>query len=230
MPTDYKLCNYQTPRVKFLISHYRAVHLNDDNFNVKCDLEGCEQQYSKCSSHVLHIYRCHRSFLVCDDPVSSDPDPASSDPDLASSEDAGPSIVSQPIAVESTGDTIDPFVMDQFQGLDAEQQQKMSALFLLGLKGHCLSQAAVDDIISSCQDMFKHHNLRIRAGVQERLLNFGIDVLRSIPFCHQLRILLLDYTQHTCKRNFIVKSLAVLQALVFMYSATSIIWTTLSIG
>ena len=24
--------------------------------------------------------------------------------------------------------------------------------------------------------MFKHHNLRIRAGVQERLLNFGIDV------------------------------------------------------
>ena len=49
-------------------------------------------------------------------------------------------IVCQPIAVQGTGDTIDPCVMDQLLGLDAEQQQKMSGLFLLGLKqGHCLS-------------------------------------------------------------------------------------------
>ena len=133
------------------------------------------------SNNILNVHHIFLSassfFLVCDDPVSSDLDPVSSELDPASSEDAGPSTVSQPIAAECTGDTIDPFVMDQLLGLDAEQQQKMSALFILGLKeGHCLSQSAIDDIISSCQDMFKHHNLRIRAGVQERLLNFGIDV------------------------------------------------------
>lgn len=31
-------------------------------------------------------------------------------------------------------------------------------------------------IVSSCQDMFKHYNLCIRACVQDRLLKLGIDV------------------------------------------------------
>lgn len=38
------------------------------------------------------------------------------------SEDAGPSIVCQATAAQGTGDTIDPFVMDQLLRLDAEQQ------------------------------------------------------------------------------------------------------------
>ena len=178
MSTDCKLCNYWTPSLKFLISHYRAVHLNDNDFNVKCDLEGCEQQYSKRSSYVSHVYRRHHSFIVCDDSQSV----SMNDP-LTSTEDPGPSSVNQPYLVgqnesdHSAGDTVDPYVMDQLLGLDAEQQQRMSALFLLGLKeGHCLSQVAIDDIVLSCQDMFKHYNLRIRAGVQDRLLNLGIDV------------------------------------------------------
>lgn len=77
--------------------------------------------------------------------------------------DASPSGVNEPCEVgqkdsgRSAGDIVhvDPHVMDQLLGLDAEQQQRMSALFLLGLKeGHCLSQPAIDDIVSSCH-MFK---------------------------------------------------------------------------
>ena len=51
-----------------------------------------------------------------------------------------------------------------------------STLFLLGLKeGHCLSHAAIEDIVASCQDMFRLYNLRIRAGLHERLLTLGIE-------------------------------------------------------
>ena len=137
------------------------------------DFEGCGQKYSKCSSYVSHIYRRHRSFIMSD--VS----------ESVSMSDAGPSGVNEPCEVEqndsdrSAGDVVhvDPHVMDQLLGLDAEQQQRMSALFLVGLKGgHCLSQAAIDDIVSSCQDMFRHYNIRIRAGVQEQLLNLGIEI------------------------------------------------------
>ena len=105
--------------MKFLLSHYRAVHLSDDDFNITCDFEGCGQQYSKCSSYVSHIYRRHRSFIMSD--VS----------ESVSMSDAGPSGVNEPCEVEqndsdrSAGDVVhvDPHVMDQLLGLGAEQQQ-----------------------------------------------------------------------------------------------------------
>lgn len=182
---DCQICNYRTPDLKSLISHLRAVHSKDDDFSFVCDIDGCGQHYAKCSSYVSHVYRKHRCYIINEDQNedihmdSSSGVPGSSTLQTAMNEIEFERIESHHDDDIDTG--VDPFIMDQLLGLDVEQQQRMSALFLLGLKeGHCLSQTAVDDIVSSCQDMFMHYNLRIRVGVQEQLLKVGIDS-NSVP-------------------------------------------------
>ena len=52
--------------------------------------------------------------------------------------------------------------VDQLLGVDAEVQKK-SALFLFGLKEkRCLSQTAVNDIVTACKDLFKHSVSRVQ--------------------------------------------------------------------
>ena len=64
--------------------------------------------------------------------------------------------------------------VDQLLQVDDEVQSKQSALFLLRLKeGRCLSQVAVNEVVSACQELFKHTVGHIQAGVRERLALHG---------------------------------------------------------
>ena len=66
--------------------------------------------------------------------------------------------------------------VDQLLQVDAEVQRKPRALFLLRLKeGRCLSQVAVNEVVSACQELFKHTVSRVQAGVRERLALHGVD-------------------------------------------------------
>ena len=132
---DCQICNYRKPDLKSLISHLRAVHSKDDDFSFVCDIDGCGQHYAKCSSYVSHVYRKHRCYIINEDENedvhmdSSSGVPGSSTLQTAMNEIEVERIESHH---DDTDAGVDPFIMDQLLGLDVEQQQRMSALFLLG--------------------------------------------------------------------------------------------------
>lgn len=66
--------------------------------------------------------------------------------------------------------------MDHLLGMDAENQRKTSALYLMKLKEiHRLSQTAIDDIVEGSQTVFNHVIHRLHAGVRSKLAEIGVD-------------------------------------------------------
>ena len=64
----------------------------------------------------------------------------------------------------------------QILGTDKFEQKKESAMFILHLKEvKCLSESAVQSVISSYQGMLKYSVQRIQAGINEKLHSNGIN-------------------------------------------------------
>ena len=65
----------------------------------------------------------------------------------------------------------------QLIAVDAETQQRSSALFLLKLKEkRCLIQTTIDDIVESSQLLFAQSIEHIQAGVEDKLAEEGVQV------------------------------------------------------
>jgi hypothetical protein len=66
--------------------------------------------------------------------------------------------------------------IDRLLGRDAHEQKKKSMLFLMQLKEERLvSQAAVNDVVAGCKEVFAHTLCRIKAGINEKLSQSEID-------------------------------------------------------
>ena len=66
--------------------------------------------------------------------------------------------------------------INQLLHRDTQEQMKKSCLFLMQLKEErLLTQAAVNDVVSGCQEVFQHTLGHLRAGVSQKLSQSGID-------------------------------------------------------
>ena len=73
-------------------------------------------------------------------------------------------------------DNLDNPDLDHLLGVDADQQKRTSALFLLKLKEtRQLSQTAVDDVVEGCRSVFSHTISRLHNSVRAKLAEKGVD-------------------------------------------------------
>ena len=186
IPIDCNFCNFRAPTLNFYVSHLRSVHAEDSDFHITCGIDGCVNNYQKCSSFLSHVYRNHREALLVPGSRCVSLPPASDDPATATTTNVGTEeglfggeLYSEEHARNGDlGTATAPFDHSLHQILqeDDVQQQKRSALFLLKLKEvKGLSQSAVNVVVSGCQELFQHSVGRIQAGVGERLSMQGID-------------------------------------------------------
>ena len=166
------LCNFNAPTRNLWLSHIRSVHHEDDNFFVTCGIDECTSTYTRCASFVSHVYRQHRNVVVSS--KNSENALEISNTDVSEEVDYN-------TMYEGEERTDLQHAIDQITQNDNEQQQKKSALFILNLKEiRCLSESAVDHVVKETQKVFKHTIGRLRAGVNECIVNSGIDP-SSIP-------------------------------------------------
>jgi hypothetical protein len=66
---------------------------------------------------------------------------------------------------------------------DSYEQKKKSALFLMQLKEERLiSQAAINDVVTGCKEVFAHTISHLKAGISEKLSQSGIDSTTGSEF------------------------------------------------
>ena len=66
--------------------------------------------------------------------------------------------------------------IDQLLKIDSFEQRKKSSLFLLQLKEErVITQAAINDVVKGCKEVFTHTVNCIKAGVKHKLSISGID-------------------------------------------------------
>ena len=66
-----RLCSFRTRTISEWISHLRLVHSEDDEFSVRCGINGCTREYRKCASFLTHVYRHHRDVVISSSTASS---------------------------------------------------------------------------------------------------------------------------------------------------------------
>lgn len=55
-------CQFESREYYKLISHYRFVHSNENDFFLTCGVDGCEKKYSLVRSLLQHMKRRHKDF------------------------------------------------------------------------------------------------------------------------------------------------------------------------
>ena len=118
-----------------------------------------------------HIYRKHKDVINTSAPSGSAPS--------INKQEGNGSIL------QGTGTVFDfsipSFIshdMDRLLNRDAHEQMKKSILFLLQLlkEERLITQAAVNDIVTGCSDLFKYTVRHLKAGVSHTLAQSGIDL------------------------------------------------------
>jgi len=159
------LCDCRSPSLSLWLSHLRHVHRSDTGITIKCPVSDCGAVYDKVNSFCSHMYRSHR--VLC----TTDTDAASSNPKTT----AVPSSSVHPILIE-TGTIVSDDLqhdIDQLLETDEFEQRKKSSLYLFQNKEEqMISQAAVNNIIQGCQEVFQHTIGRIKGGVKRKLFRY----------------------------------------------------------
>ena len=162
------LCDCRSPSLSLWLSHLRHVHRSDTAITIKCPVSECGAIYDKVNSFCSHMYRSHRLLCTTDTEADANNKQTTVLP---------PSTV-HPILVE-TGTMVSDDLqhdIDQLLETDGFEQRKKSSLYLLQIKEErMVSQAAVNDIVQGCQEVFQHTIGRIKAGVKRKLSSSGID-------------------------------------------------------
>lgn len=156
------LCDARSPSVTLWMSHVRLVHQFDSGISLSCPVHGCSAVYSKVNSICSHIYRQHKDATgSCEVLHRAEPAQESTSSGILMD-------LSLPPALSHD--------IHQLLHTDVYEQQKKSCLFLLQMKEErLLTQAAVNDVVIGCREVFEHTISRIRAGVSQKLAQCGID-------------------------------------------------------
>ena len=168
----YPLCTSRSPSLNLWLSHLRHVHRNDSDVCVSCPVSGCNATYKKINSFCSHMYRQHReiSYSTAITAASNSSDGIGND-----SDQAFPGSDNHPFVQLHTDQNLQHDI-HQLCKTDSFEQRKKSSLFLLQLKEErVITQAAINDVVKGCKEVFTHTANRIKAGVKHKLSIFGID-------------------------------------------------------
>lgn len=176
------LCSTRSTSISLWLSHLRNVHESETEISVSCPIDRCCAVYNNVNSLYSHVYRKHRDLL------SIPPGSRSSTAPISTSLD---NMLDTDNMLESHTDTfscisinsLDISALDglthdinQLLNRDAHEMKKKSTLFLMKLKEErLLTQAAVNDVVSGCKEMFKYYLDNVRAGVSRKLSLAGIN-------------------------------------------------------
>ena len=127
-----RLCSFRTRTISEWISHLCLVHSEDDEFSVRCGINGCTREYRKCASFLTHVYRHHRDVVISSSTASS--------ADVVNPSFEG--MFSSPVPLHEhicdSSNTFEHSAIDhtvhQLLGTDKIEQKKRSAVFILYLK------------------------------------------------------------------------------------------------
>ena len=143
------------------MGHLKQVH-ESEGASVTCPVNECDALYSKVNSLCSHVYRKHRGSTVSRPFV---PGASRSENDFELATD-----FNFPIPSSIVHD------VNQLVHRDAAEQKKKSALFLLQLKEErMITQAAINDVVSGCREVFYYTMNRFKAGIDLRLARSGIE-------------------------------------------------------
>ena len=162
------LCNFRSPSLTLWLSHLRQVHRSDPAVNITCPVSTCRAFYDKVNSFCSHVYRSHRALCIC----TNAPD-TNTQASTALETATRSSILIETNSI-MTGEL--QHDVDQLLQNDLFEQRKKSSLYLLQIKEErMISQAAINDVVKGCQEVFEHTVGRIKAGVKHKLSCSGID-------------------------------------------------------
>ena len=142
----------------------RLVHQFDSGISLSCPVYGCSAVYSKVNSIGSHVYRQHKDATggSCEVLHRAEPAQESTSSGILMDLSIPPSLSHD---------------IHQLLHTDVHEQKKKSCLFLLQMKEErLLTQAAVNDVVIGCREVFEHTISRIRAGVSQKLAQCGIDL------------------------------------------------------
>lgn len=75
MAWNCAICGFTCLLFSFLLSHYSSRHANDTSFTIRCNLNGCEREYSNVKSFVRHASGIHIVFSNCRRPSETEGEP-----------------------------------------------------------------------------------------------------------------------------------------------------------
>ena len=157
------LCGTRSPSISLLLSHLRLVHVSDTNISLSCPVSECNATYSKVNSLCSHVYRKHKetpSALAPTTVRNSSVISASSQEDM----------ISSTLMLDISLPEYVQYDIDQLLHRDAREQMKKSMLFLMQLKEERLvTQAAINDVVVGCKEVFTHTLCRIKAAISGKL-------------------------------------------------------------
>ena len=160
------LCGARASSLTLWMSHLRQVHESED-VAIFCPVPECNAIYSKVNSLCSHVYRKHRNYMY------------STNTSEGIADVQGPADVQNPAFNDVLDLSIPSSIAHDVNHLlhrDVFEQKKNSALFLLQLKEErMITQAAVNDVVSGCRKIYQYTLGHLKAGVEYKLAQAGID-------------------------------------------------------
>ena len=145
------LCSYSTTNLQALTSHICKLHKSHPKFHVYCT--ACLHSYTKWDSYRKHIHRGCKS-IAASEGMPPQPPAFLADTSSDSDSDFPPSFSSELEAMST----------------DPASQQWHEAAYILNIKEpYFLSQAAVDQVVSSTKDLFTALLRKVLGWLKERL-------------------------------------------------------------
>lgn len=75
MAWNCAICGFTFLLFSVLLSHYRSRHANDTSFTIRCNLNGCEKEYTNVKSFMRHTSGIHVVFSNCRGPSETGGEP-----------------------------------------------------------------------------------------------------------------------------------------------------------
>ena len=72
MAWNCAICGFTCLLFSVLLSHYSSRHANDTSFTIRCNLNGCEREYTNVKSFVRHASGMHAVFSDCCGPSETE--------------------------------------------------------------------------------------------------------------------------------------------------------------
>ena len=154
------------------------------NLYLTCGIEGCPRTYTSYRCFRKHLFKNHVAFV--DPPSSEEPSTPFefSDGDIQS--------------LQPSNDTLQVQITPKHA----------VALFLLKVKGHRVSQSALDDLVGEFSQMLSTTVSSIANAVRECVKDSGIDsgTMTKIDSIFSNQKYQMPFEQHTCNRNTMLNS------------------------
>ena len=171
--TQCALCGFLSPSLDLHISHLRLVHSADSSFYVRCDFDGCLEEFRAFSAYNSHIYRKHRVALGLEKPVELEVevDTGHQSDYLATVELPYPGDSNSEQQLHESGHQ---WCMCHTAPKAYTEQ---NAEFLMSLtEGKQLSQAAIEEVIEGCRRIHNQAVSQYRQKINQKLVEAGIDL------------------------------------------------------